>query len=210
MARKALVLSYGLLGTGPDISIQVGYTNSAGTLIDDPEGLNIAVTGLSTDQDYANAVETAILAWSVSQGFGLTSSDIVWLIPKTLPRATSALSLSIQTGTGATGTQVSTSRDSEVLVGGTIVTAATLLSGAVGTLVLEVAPTNSATAGDWVEYGRITNGQVFSLAVAIGCTQTIAGQMNAFVPAGYYVKVRSISTTGTPTFSINSSRKVLL
>jgi hypothetical protein len=125
-------------------------------------------------------------------------------------RSSSAFTPSIVTSTGAVGTQVSTTRDADIRAGVTITTAATLVSGATGTIVLEVAPTNSATSTDWVEYGRVTNSQVFSLAVAIGCTQIIAGQLTAYVPAGYYYKFRSIGTTGTPTFAANPGQIVLL
>lgn len=117
---------------------------------------------------------------------------------------------SIVTGTGATGFQISSTRESEVRYNLTIVTTATLVTGAVGVIVLEMAPTNSVTPSDWVEIGRLTNGQVFSLAVAIGCTQTISGQLSAAVPVGYYVKLRSINTTGTPIYTYNSGQEVLL
>lgn len=125
-------------------------------------------------------------------------------------RSQSAVSHSIVTGTGATGFQVSSTRDAEVSYGVTIVTSATLVSSAAGTLVLEIAATNSATPSDWVEVGRMTNGQVFSLAVAIGCTQTIAGQLVGYVPAGYYAKIRSVTGSGTPTYTYNSGQERLL
>lgn len=161
------------------------------------------------------AIKAQIVAQAIILGYStFTASDIVYItdIESVAPvaRVASSETRSIVTGTGATGFQVSATRDAQVNYNTTIVTAATLLNGAVGSVVLEIAPTNSATAGDWVEIGRLTNGQVFSLAVAIGCTQTISGQVGGYIPAGYYAKLRSINTTGTPTYSYNSGQKVLL
>lgn len=122
---------------------------------------------------------------------------------------TNNASHSIVTGTGATGFQVSSTRDSEVNYSVTIVTTATIGGGASGTVVLEVATTNSATAGDWAELGRCTNGQTITLALALQSVQTIACQIGGIVPTGYYAKIRSINNTGTPTFTYNSGQEVL-
>lgn len=112
---------------------------------------------------------------------------------------------SIVTGTGAVGTQLSTTQGTDVHYNGTIVTTATISGPAQGTMVLEVAPTNSATAGDWKEQGRCTNGQNITLAIALNSVQTIGCEISGYVPAGYYAKIRSITTSGSPTFTLNSS-----
>lgn len=158
-------------------------------------------------------------------GYTITSTDIMWLSPNVVsPEQLVALKaatltkvytnnpshLFVTTAAAANGFQLSSTRESEVRYSCTIVTAATLASGAVGTIVLEIAATNSSTASDWKEIGRMTNGQVFSLAVAIGCTQTTASELSARVPAGYYIRLRTISTTGTPTFTLNGGQEVLL
>lgn len=115
----------------------------------------------------------------------------------------------IVTGTGATGFQVSSTRDATVNYSATIVTTATIAGNSSGTIVLEIASTNSATAGDWVEIGRMTNGQALSLAIALQSVQTTAGQIGAVIPSGYWGKLRSISS-GTTTFAVNSAQEVLL
>lgn len=87
-----------------------------------------------------------------------------------------------------------------------IVTTASIGSGATGYVVLETSPNNSA----WTEAGRIVNGQVITLAIALNSVQTTAGQISGYLPAGYYARLRSVNTTGTPTYSYISGQEVLL
>lgn len=117
---------------------------------------------------------------------------------------------SIVTGTGATGFQVSATRDAQVAASVGIVTTASIGSGQDGYIAMEIASTNSATPSDWVEIGRVRNGQTFTLAVAVQGVQTIAGDIVRIVPAGYYVKYRSVNVTGTPSTSWVSGQEVLL
>lgn len=178
-----------------------------------------------TVEEMQGLFQTKILAYSTTQSYGIVASDITWLAenqvsPQVLVTMksmaqtrsfTNNASHTIQTvAAAANGFQLSTTKDAIVNYAATIVTAATLAAGAVGSIVLEVCSTNSSTAGNWQEIGRLTNGQVFSLALAIGCTQTVAGSIGGIVPAGYYARLRSINTTGTPTYTYNSGQEVLL
>lgn len=143
---------------------------------------------------------------------GTDASDavVVSQLPSSLS-FTNNPSHSIQTvAASGNGFQLSSTRNAKASYSCTIVTSATLVASASGTIVLEIAATNSSTAGDWKEISRFTNGQAFSLAVAIGCTQTIAGVLEGFVPSGYYVRLRSINNSGTPTYTFNSGQEVLL
>lgn len=117
---------------------------------------------------------------------------------------------SIVTGTGATGFQVSATRDAFISASVGIVTTASIGSGQDGYIALEIAPTNSATPSDWVEIGRSRNGQVYTLAIALQGVQTIAGDIARMIPAGYYAKYRAVNVTGTPTSSWVSGQEVLL
>lgn len=117
---------------------------------------------------------------------------------------------SIVTGTGATGFQVSSSRDAEVNYSIAVSTTVSLSGNATGYVVLEVAPTNSATPSDWVEIARTTSGQSGTLVVGLTLTQLGGGQIGGVIPAGYYVKIRSVNTAGTPTYTYNSGQEVLL
>lgn len=154
------------------------------------------------------ATTSLLVATSTFNGF-MSAADKVKLDALSTSSSASFASRSITTGTGATGFQISASRDSDVHYSGTITTTATIGSGQIGTLVLEMANTNSATAGDWTEIGRCTNGQTITLAIALQSVQTIGCQLSGFIPAGKYAKIRSISTTGTPSFAYNSGQEVL-
>lgn len=112
----------------------------------------------------------------------------------------------------ANGFQLSSTRNTSVNYSVTVTTAvqigvATNISGYV---VLEIAATNSSTAGDWQEIGRFGGGQNISLALALASTQTASGQISGNVPAGYYARLRSVNANGTPTYAYNSGQEILL
>ena len=131
-------------------------------------------------------------------------------IPQSVARSIASSSVrTITTGTGATGFQVSTSSPADGRYSVTIVSTASIAGSSQGTVVLEIAPVNSATTTAWSEVGRCTNGQALSLAITLQSVQTTACQLSAFIPAGWYAKLRSISTAGTPTFTVNSQQEVL-
>lgn len=116
---------------------------------------------------------------------------------------------SIVTGTGATGFQVSATRDAVVQYSPTMVTTASIAGNASDVIVFEIAPTNSATAGDWVEINRVTNAQALTLAITLQSVQTTSGALGGVVPAGYYAKMRAI-TSGTVSNTLSSGQEVLL
>lgn len=161
-----------------------------------------------TQSEFVLAVQAKLLAYSVSQSYGISADDIIWMIPP-VPTE-SEVSHSIVTGTGATGFQVSASKNAMVNYNVTIATTATIGGSSDGTVVLEIAPTNSASAGDWKEIGRFRNGQAITLALALQSVHTLGGQIGGFIPAGYYAKLRSINNAGTPTYTYNSGQEVLL
>lgn len=130
-------------------------------------------------------------------------------LPTIVARAFSAPTHSIVTGTGATGFQVSSTRDATVSYNIATSTTATIGGASSVILVLEMAPTNSATPTDWVEVGRFSNGQTISLAIVLQSVQTLTGNLSGIVPAGYYAKIRSI-TVGTASATYSSGQEVLL
>lgn len=189
------------------------------TLCDGKQPLNSNLTSISalTTTSYGNSLLTLANTAALKGTFSLATvattgaySDLTGT-PTILPFSfNNTASRSIVTGTGATGFQVSSSRNSSVNYSVTISTASSITSGALGVVVLEIAPTNSATPSDWVEIGRLSQGQTLGLAIALSITQPIASQVGGMIPAGYYVKLRSINTTGTPTYTYNSGQEVLL
>lgn len=80
---------------------------------------------------------------------------------------------------------------------------ASLLGGQEGTVILEKA-SNSGFTTNVMELGRITGGNSVSLAIAITAVDKAGGQLSGDVEPNYYVRLRTVNTTGTPTFTYQS------
>lgn len=132
----------------------------------------------------------------------------VWVQINLNPRSASLQTRSIVTGTGATGFQISSSRNSQACYSVTNSTTANIGGAASSIVVLEMAPTNSATAGDWQELARTGNSQTITLALVLQSVQPTSNQICGFVPAGYYAKLRSI-LSGTSSATYNSGQEIL-
>lgn len=115
----------------------------------------------------------------------------------------------VSNASAANGFQVSTTRDADVRYSVTINTSVSLSGNASGYVVVETCPTNSATASDWTEVARVTSGQSGTLVIGLVLNQSGGGQITAFVPAGYYTRIRTVSTSGSPSFTLNSQQEVL-
>lgn len=114
----------------------------------------------------------------------------------------------LTTSTGASGFQISATKNSTVRYTVGTSTTATIGGGATSGVILEMCPTNSAVASDWVEVGRAENVQTITLAVSLQSLQVQKEQLTADVPAGYYVKLRSYGT-GTHTETFVSGQKTI-
>lgn len=116
------------------------------------------------------------------------------------------------TNNTANGFQVSSTQDAHVQYPVTIVTTASIGGNGSGTMVLEICTTNSSTGASWTTIDTFTNGQAITLAIALNSVQTMTQALRGFVPAGYYSRVRSLSPTGTVTYSttITQGQEVLL
>lgn len=139
------------------------------------------------------------------------SGDYNDLINKPTRTFNNSPSHSIQTvAAAANGFQISATQDANVTYSTTIVTTATIGGTSSGYIVLEICPTNSATAGNWIEIGRLTNAQSISLALALQSVQTAGTPIFGMVPGGYYARLRSVNVSGTPTYTYNSGQEVKL
>jgi len=104
----------------------------------------------------------------------------------------------------ANGFQLSATRDADVSYSFTQDSSSTLTGGAAGYIVLEAAPTNSPVASLWVEKSKTRGGQANGLIVGLSLLQQDGGPVHYKVPAGYYIRLRSVNTTGTPTWTFSS------
>lgn len=132
------------------------------------------------------------------------------LLAASTPRSfTNGAARSLTASTGASGFQVSATRDAVVGYSAALSTTATIGGAATATVVLEVCPTNSATPANWTEIARISNSQTITLAVALQSVQVVTAELSGIVPAGYFAKLRS-TTTGTASATYISGQEVLL
>lgn len=81
-----------------------------------------------------------------------------------------------------------------------VTSSATLLGGQEGSVILEKA-SNSSFTSNVMELGRLTGGNSVSLAIAITAVDKAGGQLSGDVEPSYYVRLRTVNTTGTPTFT---------
>lgn len=188
-----------------------GATGSAGST--GPSGV-IAVNAPITNAGTSTSANLSISAATDSLPGSMSATDKTKLdaFPAYAARSfTNNPSHTIQTvAAAANGFQLSTTRDATVNYSVTITTTATISAASAGTVVLEICSTNSSTAANWAEVGRITGSQTISLAALLQSINTVASSVWCIVPAGYYCRLRSISTSGSPTFSLSSGQEVLL
>lgn len=173
-----------------------------------PSFATVATTGIYSDLSGKPIIPTGQIQsdWTQTNGALL---DYIKNKPANRSWATTTRSI-VTTAAAANGFQVSSTRDSEVRYSLTIVSTATISANASGYVALEMAPTNSISASDWIELGRVVNGQAVALALTLASTATGGGQVTGYIPAGYYVRLRSVNSSGTPTYTYNSGEETLL
>lgn len=149
-------------------------------------GTGISITGIYPNQTITN-----------------TSPFIPWVVTNNVSRSI------VNVAAAANGFQISSSRNSEVRYSITISSTVSLSGSGTGYVVLEISPTNSSTASDWIEIGRVSSGQSGTLVIGLVLNQIGGGQICGTIPSGYYVRLRSVTIGGTPTYTYNSGQEVL-
>lgn len=213
MAKKVFVLeAYDFQISSDHGNVRVAVYESTTGNVEFLSDAVVYTSGITTLTAFKAAALDSIITTLAGASYTVTADDIIWSVVESEGSRSfnNTPGRSIVTGTGATGFQVSSMRDAFVTYSPKIVTTATIAGGQDGYTVLEIAATNSATAGDWKELGRVENGQTLSLAIALQSIQPVGAPLTGMVPAGWYTKIRSVNVTGTPTFSSVSGQEVLL
>lgn len=115
-------------------------------------------------------------------------------IPSTA-RTTSAISPSL-VGSGATGTQVSGTKDSSIRLNVSTSTTSSIGGPSTSLVALKICSTNNATEANWTTVATLENDQTITLAIVLNSIQVMKGQLVSDVPAGWYYKLVN-SGTGT-------------
>lgn len=122
-------------------------------------------------------------------------------------RTTSALTLSL-VGTGATGTQISSTKDASAYFNVSTSTTSTIGGPSTSIIALKICSTNSSTEGNWTTVAILENDQTITLAVALQSIQVLKGQIFTDVPSGWYVKLVN-SGTGTHSETFISGQQTI-
>lgn len=205
-----------VLASPTDIPNNQFATVSEGIAYKDPIGMTAMVDQLT---NYAALLGGDTYIAGQIFDYGITPRQIDWNqtnplfddFIKNKPTIPTVLAPSQAAATRAfdTAFQVSTTRNARVDYSATIASTLTLTGGAEGAVILEIA-SNSGFSSNVQELARVTNGNSGALTVGLSLTQRIGGNMSGFVPAGYWVRLRRATASGTPVYTYNSGQEVLI
>jgi len=192
--------------TSSALSGYVTNTSLSSTLSGYPTNASLATT-------LGGYVTTAALASALSGKFNTPSGTTAQYIRgdgtlATLP-TTTAPSASGVTRALNTAFQISATRPARVFYPVTITTAFTLAGGQVGNLYLDIADDSGMTT-NLESFGPWETGQTGALAIGLAINQQITVTVEGWVPAGKYARIRTVNTTGTPTFTSRRGSEVLM
>lgn len=105
--------------------------------------------------------------------------------------------------------QVSTTQDAIVNYSVDVASTISLTSGQTGTVVLEYADDSGISTNVKTVMSGV-NGNTGSLTIGLNLTDTNTITVSGVVPQSKYVRIRTVNTTGTPTFTFRSAQEVLI
>lgn len=160
----------------------------------------------------ATAITATLAAVGTAGTYSGVTTDTKGRVTAGTSRSTSSTSRAISTtNNSANGYQASSSRDSWVLGNVSISNTSTISGPSSGTILLERCATNSTTGASWATVDTFTCTQAVTLAVALQLTNTQTYTLRGYIPAGWFYRYRSLTATGTVTYSASvNSEEVLL
>lgn len=182
----------------PNAQVQTDWNalSGLGILLNKPNLAAVALSGAYSDLSGTPTIPAS----QIQSDWNEANTGVADFIKNkpTIPsvtRTTSSLTLSL-VGGGATGTQISATKDSTVRCTVSTSTTSTIGGPATSVVILKTCATNSSTEGNWAEQGRFESDQTITLAVALQSIQVVKGQICADVPASWFAKLVN-SGTGT-------------
>lgn len=186
--------------TASSSSMGSTLTTMGGRMTTAESGISTLQGSVGTMQGWFSATTTDKLATQSIKGF-MSAAD------KTkLDGISSSKTYNYPTRTLGTAFQVSTTTESSVRYSLRIANTITLTGGAAGDVVLETAD-DSAFTTNVHEIGRVGNGNTGTLVIGLTLNDSIGVQIEGLIPAGKYARLRSITTTGTPTYTFLSGQE---
>lgn len=154
--------------------------------------------------DIRAGINAAAIGWVSGQGYTISASDVVSTTQPTALRTYSS-----PTRTLNSAFLISSSQDAQVSYAVNIAATLSLTTGQTGTVYLEYADDSGFTT-NVVDVQSSVNGNSGSLTLGLGLGQSVTASLSGMVPAGKYVRLRTVNTTGTPTFTFATAQEVLL
>lgn len=206
--------SYASLTGVPLTFAPAAHTQAWSTITSTPTTLaGYGITDAATTSALGSYATTAALTSGLAGKFNTPAGTQAQYVRgdgslATLPAA-SVSSQAASTRPLNTVFQVSASRAAWVTYSVQLQVTANIAGGQNGDVILEIASDAGFTAS--VQTVAISGlGQTYTLAVAIQGVQPQTGVVSGFIPAGYYVRLRTVSNTGTPTFSYRAGQETLM
>lgn len=153
--------------------------------------------------DHAQIAATASAVTALTASVAALAANVTSAQTRTMTTWSPSL-----VGAGATGSQISATKDASVHVDLSTSTTATIGGGATSAVTLKTCATNSATESDWQSWGSVENDQTLSLALTLNSVQVVKSMLSCSVPAGYYVKLVN-SGTGTHSETVVAGQKTV-
>lgn len=202
---KAIIYGGNPTGAG-DYRVNVlYYTGAAFT-----SGNVVSLAGVDFDANPLPAdIQSAIIADATGQGYTITASDI---FDGNDPHAASSSVTRSQSSTTRTlnsAYQISTTQDAFVAYTVDVAATLSLSGGQSGQVVLEIATNSGFTTGVQTVQSAI-NGNTGTLTIGLNMTTTSSATLTGYVPKGMYARLRTVNTTGTPTFTYRTGQETLM
>lgn len=159
-----------------------------------------------SESDIQSAVTSAVLSYAVSQSYSMTAADVLLVA---VAARSNGRSFTSPTRSLDSAFQISTTRDAAVSYSVSIASSLSLTGGQDGKVILEYANESGFTTGV-TEVCEVRNGNTGTLTIGLNTVQTYGGVVSGMIPAGKYVRMRSVDTTSTPTQAYVKAQEVLL
>lgn len=173
---------------------------------------------VTTSQAKAAALSASLTGLSTSTNSAISSSDTILSAMGKLQAQVSAALSGFNTvisnispslvGTGATGTQVSSTKRATLHVGFNESVTSAIGGAATAVINCKICPTNSSTEESWTTLFTFEEDQNVTLAVALQSVQVMKGAVSFEVPAGYFYKFES-SGSGTNSEGILNGQQII-
>lgn len=162
---------------------------------------------INTTNDAIAFIKAAVYTEAGVKGYTITDADFIANWPITgIPNVTPSYTNPTRSLNSAF--QISSTRNARVSYAVQIAANLSLSGGQMGTVVLEYADDSGITT-NVVTVQTLANGNTGTLTIGLNTVQTVIISLSGDIPAGKYVRIRTVNTTGSPTFTFVSAQEVL-